>query len=267
MELLNWLLISYWGIGAIVGLLAGLLGIGGGLVIVPALTLLLPYADIDQALVMPMALATSLASIIITSSASAWSHYQMGHIQLKSIAFLLPGLLLGGFIGSMIADVVPANILPKVFGGIVLCLAMQMAISLKVTAHHAFPSAGFHFLSGSGIGTISSLAGIGGGSLTVPYLNYFGIQMKQAIGSASFCGVFLAFSGMTGFVFFGLRQSESLPSYSLGYVYFPALIGIVSASVFTTRIGAKLASHLPTLILKRFFAVFLLVIGLGMFFH
>ncbi len=260
-----WLFLACLVLGGIVGFLAGLLGIGGGLIIVPVLSFLLPWAGISPPLVMPMALATSLASIVLTSSSAAYSHYQLGHVQFSFISSLLPGILLGGFLGSVIADSIPAESLPRIFGGIVLLLAFQMLLSLKLKALKSLPSVSFNVFSGAGIGIISSLAGIGGGSLTVPYLNYHGVEMRKAIGCASLCGVFLAFSGMLGFIFFGLKQSEPLPVFSLGYVYLPALLGIVLTSVITTRFSAKFVSRLPSLIIKRIFAMFLLLVGTGMF--
>lgn len=261
-----WLFGACLVLGGGVGLLAGLLGIGGGLVVVPALSVLLPWAGISASLVMPMALATSLASIVLTSSSSAYSHYRLGNMQFSAINSLLPGLLVGGFLGSLIAHITPTAHLSRIFGTIVLLLALQMALSLRITSFKPSASPLFNVFSGAIIGMISSLAGIGGGSLTVPYLHYHGLEMRKAIGSSSLCGLFLAGSGMVGFVFFGLTQSATLPPYSIGYVYLPALFGIVITSVFTTRFGAKLASRLPTQIIKRIFAVFLLLVGIGMFF-
>lgn len=253
-------------VGGVVGLLAGLLGIGGGLIVVPALSVLLPWAGVSDDLVMPMALATSLASIVITSASSAFTHYRLGNVQPSVILSLLPGILVGGMLGSAIADKMPTQYLPKVFGGIVLILALQMALSLRVRPARSLPSAIGSMTSGTMIGMIASLAGIGGGSLTVPYLNYHGVEMRKAIGCASLCGVFLALSGVAGFIFFGLNQLETLPVYSVGYVYLPALMGIVITSVMTTRYGASLATRLPTPIIKRVFAVFLLLVGASMFF-
>ncbi|MDD1783881.1 sulfite exporter TauE/SafE family protein [Enterovibrio sp. ZSDZ35] len=261
-----WLFAACLVLGSLVGLLAGLLGIGGGLLIVPALSVLLPWADIPPSLVMPMALATSLASIVVTSSSSAYTHFRLGNVQPAVIKTLLPGILMGGLIGSGVADYLPTEYLPKVFGSIVLFLALQMALSMRIKAAKPFPAPIVGVMSGGLIGMVSSLAGIGGGSLTVPYLNYHGVEMRKAIGSASLCGVFLAVAGMSGFIFFGLKQSVTLPSYSIGYVYIPALLGIVVTSVNTTRFGARLASKLPTHIIKRVFALFLLVVGASMFF-
>lgn len=264
LETTGWLFVACLALGGGVGLLAGLLGIGGGLVIVPVLSVLLPWAGIEPSLVMPMALATSLASIVLTSSSSAYTHYQLGNVQFSVIYYLLPGLLLGGFLGSAIADSIPTEDLPRIFGGIVLMLALQMILSMKIKKTKPLATPLVNILSGAGIGMISSLAGIGGGSFTVPYLNFHGVSMRKAIGSASLCGVFLALSGMTGFIFFGITQSKILPAFSVGYVYLPALLGIVLTSVFTTRFGAKLVSRLPSQIIKRIFAVFLLLVGAGM---
>ncbi|WP_281545655.1 sulfite exporter TauE/SafE family protein [Grimontia sp. SpTr1] len=266
LEATLWLFGVCLAVGGVVGLLAGLLGIGGGLIVVPALSVLLPWAGISSNLVMPMALATSLASIVITSSSSAYTHYRLGNVQPSIIKTLLPGILLGGLLGSAIADRMPTEYLPKVFGIIVLLLALQMALSLRIKSARPLPSPLGSMTSGTAIGMIASLAGIGGGSLTVPYLNYHGVEMRKAIGSASLCGVFLALSGVIGFIFFGLTQPETLPPYSVGYVYLPALIGIVVTSVMTTRYGARLATRLPTPIIKRVFAVFLLLVGASMFF-
>lgn len=266
MEISIWLFIAYLGLGACVGLLSGLLGIGGGLLVVPALSILLPYSGIETALVMPMALATSLACIIITSSSSAYSHYRLGNLDAAVVCLLLPGVLLGGLLGSYVADVLPTQYLPKIFACIVLLLALQMAFLKPVENKKRGLKKGTTALAATIIGTVSSLAGIGGGALTVPYLTYFGVPMRKAIGTSSTCGVFLAISGMSGFIFFGLKQTHALPPFSVGYVYLPALLGIVLTSVFTTRIGARLASTLPTDTIKRVFSIFLLLVGVSMFF-
>lgn len=266
MDVSLWLVLACLGLGAGVGLLAGLLGIGGGLLIVPALSFLLPAAGFNPQLVMPIALATSLASIVITSTASALSHYRLGNVQLNAVYALLPGVLLGGALGSIIADRLPTEYLPKIFGIIVFLLALQMILSLRVSSNRPLPAVSVNVAAGGFIGVIASLAGIGGGSLTVPYLNYFGVEMRKAIGTAALCGVFLAISGMVGFIFFGLQQqNQALPAYSLGYVYLPALFAIVATSVVTTKFGAKLTNSLPTAMIKRIFAVFLLLVGTTMF--
>ncbi|WP_158144732.1 sulfite exporter TauE/SafE family protein [Vibrio metschnikovii] len=251
-------------LGSVVGLLAGLLGIGGGLLVVPALLFLLPKMGISLEIVMHIALATSLATIIITSISSALNHLKLGNIDLFVVKWLLPGVLTGGFLGSVVAEWIPSHYLPKVFGVIVLALALQMVrSSMQARSTRPMPGAIVTLLSGNGIGIISTLAGIGGGSLTVPFLNHHGVEMRKAVGSSAVCGLVIAISGMLGFILHGYRV-ENLPEYSLGYVYLPALFAIASTSILTTRIGAKLASRLPTVTLKRFFAFFLMLVAITM---
>lgn len=252
-------------LGSVVGVMAGLLGIGGGLLVVPALLWLLPQAGIDHSIVMQMALGTSLATIILTSSSAALNHLRLGNVEVGLIRSLAPGVITGGFIGSYVAELVPSQYLPKIFGVIVLLLALQMLLALRFTATRVMPSPFKVAASGGIIGIISSLAGIGGGSLTVPYLSFHGIEMRKAIGSSSLCGTLIALSGMIGFIIHGV-QATQLPPMSLGYVYLPALCGIGITSIITTRIGAKLTSYLPTSTLKKIFAIFLVFIGSKMFF-
>lgn len=214
---------------------------------------------------MQISLATSLATIILTSSASALNHLRLGNVDFFVIKWLLPGVLVGGFAGSFVAEWIPAVYLPKIFGVIVLLLALQMLISIRIIRKRTMPSAKYTALIGTVIGTVSSLAGIGGGSLMVPFLSRHGLEMRSAVGSSSVCGSVIAISGMSGYILHGIGV-ESLPDYSLGYVYLPALIAIVSTSIFTTKIGANLATQLPTPLLKKFFALFLLFIAAKMLF-
>ncbi|MEJ2765467.1 sulfite exporter TauE/SafE family protein [Photobacterium sp. MCCC 1A19761] len=259
-----WLFAMCLGLGGCVGLLAGLLGIGGGLVVVPALVWLLPQAGIDAGLVMHIALATSLASIVLTSGASARNHLRLGNVDFTIVKSLAPGVIVGGGCGSVIAELVPTALLPKIFAVIVLLLALQMLMSMRVTSPRPLPGRLATVCSGGMIGVVSSLAGIGGGSLTVPYLSAHGVEMRRAIGSASLSGALIAVAGMVGFIAAGVGD-EALPSLSLGYVYLPALAGIVITSMVTTRYGAALVSQLPTATLKKIFAVFLLCISIKMF--
>ena len=247
-------------LGSFVGVMAGLLGIGGGLIVVPALLILLPQAGIDAAISMNIALATSLATIIVTSGSSALNHLKLGNVDMFVIKWLMPGVVIGGFIGANIAEWIPADYLPKVFGVIVLCLALQMFLSMKSIIQRSMPASGLTAFYGSLIGLVSSLAGIGGGSLTVPFLNRHGVEMRKAVGSSSVCGCVLAISGMIGFILNGY-SADNLPAFSLGYVYLPALAAIASTSMLTTRVGAKLATSLPTTVLKKIFALFLMFVA------
>ncbi|MDA0129749.1 sulfite exporter TauE/SafE family protein [Vibrio sp. MarTm2] len=247
-------------LGSVVGIMAGLLGIGGGLIVVPALMFLLPMAGIDANIAMQMALATSLASIIVTSGSSAYNHFKLGNVDMFVVKWLMPGVVIGGFLGANVAEWVPSQYLPKVFGVIVLCLSIQMLFSIRGKTQRSMPNSSVTMAIGAGIGIVSSLAGIGGGSLSVPFLNRHGIEMRKAVGSSSVCGCFIALSGMLGFILHGYK-AEVLPAYSLGYVYLPALVGITATSMITTRFGARLASTMPTVRLKKIFALFLIFVA------
>lgn len=259
-----WLFAVCLGLGAVVGVLAGLLGIGGGLVVVPALVWLLPLAGIGPTLVMHIALATSLASIVLTSGASARNHFRLGNIDVSIVRSLAPGVILGGLGGSVVAEMVPSHMLPKIFAVIVLLLGLQMLASMRFSSQRPLPGGVRLFGSGGLIGVVSSLAGIGGGSLTVPYLSWHGVEMRRAIGCASFSGALIAIAGMAGFIAAGVGD-QNLPLFSIGYVYLPALLGIVLTSMYTTRFGAAWVSRLPTPVLKKIFAIFLLFVSVKMF--
>lgn len=254
------LVMTLIGFGAIVGILAGLLGIGGGIIIVPTLLVLFPKFGIPEQFAMHMALATSLACIILTSGSAAYHHFRLDNIDMFVVKFLLPGVMIGGVAGSFVADWIPSEYLPNIFGFIVLSLSIKMFISVKSMKVKALPNSALTLVAGSIIGIISSLAGIGGGSLLVPFMSRYGIEMRKAIGTSSFCGTLLATSGMLGFIYHGLMVN-GLPDYSVGFVYLPALAAIASASMLCTSIGVKLASRMPTPLLKKCFAALLLAVA------
>lgn len=250
-------------LGAVVGIAAGLLGIGGGLIVVPSLLLMLPSAGIVADQAMPFAIGTSLATIIVTSGSSTFNHFKLGNVDMFAVKWLIPGVIVGGFFGSTLVEWIPSQYLPKVFGVIVFLLSLQMFFSIKVKTSRPMPSPLFTMSSGTIIGTIASLAGIGGGALTVPFLNRYGVAMRRAVGSSSACGFMIAISGMLGFIWHG-SQLANLPDYSLGYIYLPALLFVSCTSIFTTRLGAKWATELPTPILKKIFSVFLMFVAVNM---
>lgn len=250
-------------LGGIVGVLAGLLGIGGGLLVVPALVFLLPQTGVSSEVLMPMALATSLASIIITSASSAFNHIKRANVDMFAVKWLIPGVLIGGFLGATVVEWIPNDYLPQVFAVIVFMMAIQMFYSIRITQYRPLPAPWLTTLCGTVIGVLASLTGVGGGSLSVPFLNYHGVEMRKAVGSSSLCGFCIALSGMSGFVLHGY-QVPNLPAYSLGYVYLPALLCVAATSVLTTQYGVRLAISFPTAKLKRVFAVFLILIAISM---
>ena len=252
-------------LGACVGVLAGMLGIGGGLVIVPALVFLLPLTDTPAQYFMPIAIATSLASIIITSSSAALMHRKNGNVPWLETKKVLVFISIGSLIGALIASSLPADVLKKIFAVFVIFIASYMIASLKVERKEITASDATYRTIGGLTGVIASILGIAGGAILVPALSYFGTPIRKAIGMATVCGVFVAIFGVVGFVYTGWGNT-ALPAWSLGYVYLPALLGIVLTSAFFAPIGVKLAANLPVATLKKFFAGFLILVALKMMF-
>lgn len=250
--------------GAIVGIAAGLLGIGGGLLIVPVLTAVFAiYLDTTE--VVHLAIGTSLATIVITSFASARAHHKHGAVRWDAFKLLAIGVLLGAFLGGWSSQFVASNLLGKIFGVLEILIAIHMWLALKPHPSRQLPGLIANTGAGSVIGGLSSLVGIGGGTLTTPYLVWNNISMHQAIATSTAVSLPVAIAGTIGFMVAGLSATD-LPQYSSGYIYWPAFFGIVLASYFTAPIGAKLAHKLPVKVLKKAFAIFLLILAIKMLF-
>jgi len=247
-------------IGVIAGLLAGMLGVGGGLVIVPALISILPWIGIHPDVVIKISLGTSLATIVITSISSVRSHHKRRSVIWYLFWRLTPGIAVGAILGAWLADYMPTNYLELLFGCFAVLVGLQMFLQLKPSGSRSEPGTFGLALTGGIIGSISSLVGIGGGSLTVPFLTYWNTKMARAVGTSAACGLPLAFFGSIGFAASGLN-AKNLPLYSSGYVYWPAFIGICITSITFAPIGVRLAHKIAPHILKKAFASFLFVIG------
>lgn len=258
-------LLVYPLVGIFAGILAGLLGVGGGLVIVPVLVWVFSLQEIGSTHLMQLAIGTSLATIVATSLSSIRAHHAKGAVLWPLFRKLAPGLLLGAWLGAMVADKIPSDTLKIFFGVFVILIGLQMSLGLKPKPHRDLPGGGGLFGAGAVIGTLSALVGIGGGSLSVPYLTWCNVEVRKAVATSAAGGLPIALSGMLGFIVMGWGVS-GLPAWSSGYVYWPAFAGIVVASAFTAPLGAKLAHSLPTTTLKRIFAVFLVFVGLRMVF-
>ncbi|REL35167.1 sulfite exporter TauE/SafE family protein [Thalassotalea euphylliae] len=252
-------------LGALVGLLAGLLGIGGGLVIVPALVYLLPIAGVDSSVVMPIALATSLATIVLTSISAVRAHHKNRNIPWELARQIMLVVAVGALLGAFIADTLSGQTLTYIFATAVSLLAVYMLVSIKRPTSRAMPSAFVFQVSGLITGIMASLMGIAGGAILIPLLSYFGVQMRQSIGVATACGLVVALFGSLGYIVTGLEQTN-LPSWSLGYIYLPALVGISLTSSLFARYGVKLSAKLPVRTLKKGFAVFLILVAIRMAF-
>ncbi len=255
-------LLMYLALGAFVGVLAGLLGVGGGLVIVPALVWIF-HGQMSDAMVMHLALGTSLATIVVTSLSSIRAHHQRGAVRWPVVRQLTPGIVVGAWAGAVIADLLPGAVLGKIFAVFMLSMSAQMAFGAQPAAQRELPGRWGMALAGAIIGGMSAIVGVGGGSLTVPFLNWCNVTIRQSVATSAACGLPIALAGTLGFIVTGLDAPDR-PAWSLGYVYGPAMIGIAFASMLTAPLGAKLAHTLPTGMLKKIFAVLLAVIGVRM---
>ncbi len=258
-------MIFYLGLGAVAGLVAGLLGVGGGLIIVPVLALMFIQQGIADSIVMHLAIGTSLASIIFTSMSSVWAHHRRQSVRWQDVGRLATGIIIGAWFGAAIADALPSSGLRKVFGLFELYVAIQMTFKFKPSPHRDLPGRTGMFGVGGLIGVVSSVVGIGGGSVTVPFLSWCNISMREAIGTSAACGIPIAVAGAAGFVVAGWGEGD-LPANSLGYVYLHALLGIVSTSVLFAPLGARLAHWLSADRLKQVFAFLLYILAAFMLF-
>lgn len=253
-------------LGAIVGFFAGLLGIGGGLIIVPVLIYLLPLLGIGAELAFPMALATSLASIIFTSSSAALAHHKNGNIPWPLAKKLVITVAIGAILGAVIAGMLSLKALTIIFASAVLILAAYMFLSIKVERTATLPTNWVLQLIGLFTGVLASLMGIAGGAILVPILMYYSLSIRQAIGVATASGIVVALFGALGYVIIGFGQSD-LPSWSIGYIYLPALLGIVLTSSLFAPLGVKAGAKLPLRYLKKGFALFLMLVAIKMIWY
>ncbi len=250
-------------LGACAGIFAGLLGIGGGLVIVPALLYLLAGQSLPPQHLMHVALATSLACIIFSGIASAAAHHGHGSVEWPVFRRLAPGVALGTLLGSLLASLLPTEALKLAFVGFVAYAGTQLLLDLSPPVGRALP--GRPALTGIGalIGGMSSLVGIGGGTLTVPLLVACNRGMRQAVGTSAAVGLPIALAGTLGYAIAGWGV-PGLPPHTLGYVHLPAMAGITAGSLLTAPLGARLAHALPVASLKKLFALLLYAPGLHM---
>lgn len=256
-------LIMYLLVGAAAGLLAGLFGIGGGMVIVPVLIFSFLANEFSTQVLTHMAVATSLASICFTSLGSIWEHHQKGAVIWSLFQRMLLGLIIGTSIGVFFITSVPGPILQKLIGLFALLLAIKMFLKWqpKAKKDETEQRSFWINLNASAIGFGSSWFGIGGGTFVVPYLTWLGVSMKKAVATSAACGLPIALTATVANVLVGWNH-EGLPEWSTGFVYWPAVLGIALTSVPFARLGAKLAHRLDTEVLKTLFAVLLCVVGI-----
>lgn len=242
------------------GLSAGLLGLGGGIIIVPTLTWVFHnHFHIPATHQMHLAVGTSLATIVATTLSSTIAHHRRGVILWPITWQLIPGLLVGALFGAYIASFLSSELLKNGFGIFMLLVALQLGFGMQPPPHYHLPKS-LHLI-GFSIGGVSTLMGIGGGSLTVPFLVWCNVSIRHAIAIATTCGLCIALTGTLGFMITGW-QVEGLPAYSSGFIYWPAVITIVPVSILLVPVGTKLSHILPAKITKKIFSVFLMLIGM-----
>ena len=250
----------YLALGACAGVLAGLFGVGGGIIIVPVLVFSFTLQGFDSSVLTHLAVGTSLATIVFTSTLSVRAHHRMGAVQWPVFAWMTVGILIGAGLGSLTASYIAGPNLQKIIGVFAILVAIQMALDIKPKASRGVPGKGGLTAAGVVIGWASAIFGIGGGSLTVPFLTWRSLTMQQAVATSSACGFPIAVASAISFMILGWHD-PLLPPHSLGFVYLPALIGIAVTSMFFARFGAKLAHKLSPRLLKRLFALLLVVVG------
>ncbi|VAW98677.1 Uncharacterized UPF0721 integral membrane protein [hydrothermal vent metagenome] len=256
--------VIYLLLGAFAGLLAGLFGVGGGLVIVPVLVYLFSAQGFDSGVLVHLAIGTSLATIIVTSLSSVYAHHKHAAVRWDIVRQLSPGIIIGALLGAVIADSMSSVYLRRFFALFEWLVGIQLLLNMKSRPSRVLPVGWILFLAGKIIGFVSSIVGIGGGTMTVPFLVWCNIKMRQAVATSSACGLPIAIAGAAGFVIMGQNAQAGING-SFGYLYLPAFAGIVVTSVLFAPLGARLAHRLPAALLKRIFGLFLIGLGSYMF--
>jgi uncharacterized membrane protein YfcA len=259
---IEWLA-AYLALGAVVGFFAGLLGVGGGGIMVPLLTTLFATQGFPPEHMVHLALGTSMAAIVLTSVASLRAHHAHGAVNWRIVRQITPGILVGTFGGTFIASRIPTKPLAVFFVCFMAYVALQMVLNVKPKPARELPGPVGLAGVGSGIGFISALVAIGGGSLSVPFMTWCNVKMQQAIGTSAAIGLPISLAGALGYLINGWSV-QGLPEHSIGFVYLPALILISAVSSFTAPVGAKLAHRLPVPTLKKIFSAVLVVLSTKM---
>jgi uncharacterized membrane protein YfcA len=252
--------------GGFAGLLSGLFGIGGGVIIVPFLVWLFTAQGFSESLIMIMAVATSLATITLTSLSATYSHHRHGAIDWHTVARIGPGTAVGAVLGALIADWLPAHWFKLIFATFLLQVALRMLRKgPSQSESRSIPTLTGRPLTVAGtlIGALSSILGIGGGTLSLPFLTWSGYPLRQAIALSSACGFPIAVFGTASYIGLGWGTT-GLPAWSVGFVYLPAFAGIIMTSMAFAPLGVRMAHRLPINGLRTLLAVALAIIGLRM---
>lgn len=254
--------IIYLIVGIFAGVLAGLFGVGGGMIVVPVLVYSFAVQGFAPDVLTHMAVGTSLATIAFTSVNSIRAHHKLGAVRWQFVVWLALGIVFGCALGGLTAAALSGPLLQKIIGVFALCVAIQMTFELTPKSASSTPGKPALTFAGSVIGWASTIFGIGGGSLTVPFLVWRSVPIQQAVATSAACGMPIAVAGAISFMVTGWAV-QPLPEWSLGYVYLPAMIGIAATSVFSAGYGARLAHRLSQRLLKRLFALLMVLVGIN----
>jgi len=261
--MLTWIVLPV--LGAVVGTLSGLLGIGGGIVLVPMLATILPYLGVGSDVAIHLALGSALATSSFTLFSSGFAHKRHGNLDKHILYIFLPGIILGAIVGPYIVHLLPATLLRNIIGLMLLALAINMAFDYQIPHTRTLPNRFILLISVFVISLVSSFAGLSGAVFIVPYLVWFATPMRKSVGTAAMCGLPLSIVGMISYMVVGYN-SQDLPAYSVGYVYWPAVILISLTSMPAAQLAAKFSSKLPKELLKRLLAIVLTIVACKMLF-
>lgn len=262
MDFSYWL-VAYLALGAVAGVFAGLLGVGGGAIMVPLLAMMFAAQGFPPTHLLHLALGTSMSAIVFTSLSSLYAHHRHGAVRWPIVGALAPGIVIGTLLGAQIAAKVPTRPLGLFFAAFMSYVAVQMIINAKPKPSRELPGAATMSAVGGGIGLISALVAIGGGSLSVPFMLWCNVAARQAIGTSAAIGLPIALAGSAGYLFAGY-DAPGLPAGSLGFIYLPALFSTLAASVLAAPLGARLAHTLPVAVVKKIFAALLISLAVKM---
>lgn len=265
MDGFNWLWLCYPLLGCVAGFMAGLLGVGGGLISVPFITIILAASGMQHPDLHKIALATSTATILFTSFSSMRSHISHENVEWPAVKGILPGIILGTLLGTYLVHVIPTTPLRIIFIVFTFYTAYSMAFGGQPKPSRTLPGSGWLFGMGTLIGTISTLISAGGGFITVPFLIACNTPVRRAIGSSATLGFPIAVSAVIWYLI-SFYNVPGLPPHTIAYIYWPAVIGVVVTSALFAPLGARAAQIWPVAAIKKTFAVLLLTLGAHMFY-
>lgn len=247
-------------LGAVVGFLAGLLGIGGGFTMVPVLVEVFSSQAFPREHIVPMAIGTSASTIVFTAFSSARAHHAKGAVDWRVVKAMSPGIVAGSLLGPQIASALPPAVMAGVFGAFIWWATWRMLRKPVIVASRQLPGAGGMMAMGGVIGTIAGMVGTGGAFLAVPFMTRCNVKLHTAVATSAAIGIPVAIAATVGFMFAGWGK-PGLPPYALGYIYLPALVGIVVTSTLLAPVGARVAHALPVEKLRLAFATMLFCLG------